>query len=296
MIKNTFTEEEKQLIANKIKTITDDEARTDFRKLCKYDFSTINLSNVGNKSIDKFTFIERLNTIGNRNFNYYDLWTNRNLHLEKPYIQKFVKYYEGKNITEESVWLRVMQMYHGSINLFRPTVSGNIYTLFSPKCVLDPTMGWGGRLIGAMATNVPEYIGIDNNINLQQPYRDMEALYKPLTTTNTTLIFQDALTVDYSKLNYDMVLTSPPYYNLEKYGNNIDTYKTKKEWNTLFYTPLFKMTYDGMSEGGHYCLNVPKDIYDKVCIPLFGEATQLIELKKVQRKNGYKEFIYVWVK
>lgn len=295
MIKNTYTEQEKKQIADKIKLITDEEALTDFRKLCKYDFTNINLSSVGNKSIDRFTFYERLNTLGNKNINFYDLFCSKDILINKPYIKKFLDYHKDKNMNDEKIWHKTMQLYYGSINLFRPTVSGNLYTIFNPDCVLDPTMGWGGRLIGAMATNVSRYIGIDNNLNLKQPYNDMVALYKPLTKTKTTLIFEDALKIDYSVLNYDMVLTSPPYYNLEKYGNN-ETYKTKEEWNRLFYIPLFRMTFDGMRVGGNYCLNIPIEIYENVCIPLLGEATQLIELKKVQRNNGYKEYIYVWVK
>ena len=36
-----------------------------------------------------------------------------------------------------------------------------IYHLFNPHTVLDPTMGWGGRLVGACVLDVPKYIGID---------------------------------------------------------------------------------------------------------------------------------------
>ena len=33
--------------------------------------------------------------------------------------------------------------------------------------------------------------------------------------------FENAINFDYSKIKYDMVLTSPPYYFLEKYSNNV---------------------------------------------------------------------------
>ena len=42
------------------------------------------------------------------------------------------------------------------------------------------------------------------------------------------MIFKSALEVDYSKLDYDLVFTSPPYYFIQKYMNNA-VYKTKKE-------------------------------------------------------------------
>jgi hypothetical protein len=65
-------------------------------------------------------------------------------------------------------------------------------------------MGWGGRMVGAMALNQKKY-GIDNNKNLQKPYKDMVKLLKPHTDTRVKLMFKSALDVDYSKLEYDMV-------------------------------------------------------------------------------------------
>jgi hypothetical protein len=47
--------------------------------------------------------------------------------------------------------------------------------------------------------------GIDNNKNLQKPYKDMVKLLKPHTDTRVKLMFKSALDVDYSKLEYDMV-------------------------------------------------------------------------------------------
>ena len=93
-----------------------------------------------------------------------------------------------------------------------------LYSRFKPKSVLDFTMGWGGRLVGACALDVPNYIGIDSNKQLKEPYQRMVKLLNKLgTNTKINLMFKDALKVDYSKLDYDCVLTSPPYYNVEVY-------------------------------------------------------------------------------
>ena len=112
--------------------------------------------------------------------------------------------------------------------------------------------------------------------------------------TQIDMRFQDALSIDYSTMPpYDMVFTSPPYYFLEKYSNN-KAYKNKQAMNEEFYTPLFKKTYESLQSKGVFILNVNKEIYEAVCIPLFGEALEILPLKKSKRQNEYGENIYVW--
>jgi DNA modification methylase len=164
-------------------------------------------------------------------------------------------------------------------------------------------MGWGGRLVGACAVDVPKYIGIDLNTSLKKPYTDMIKMLKPLTDTKIDVRFKDALKVDYSKLDYDMVFTSPPYYNLEIYEGTVK--KTKDDWDDQFYKPIFTKTWTHLKKGGHYCLNVPREVYERVCLDIFGKADELIPLVKAERKKvgeakdpkkKYGEFIYVWRK
>ena len=114
------------------------------------------------------------------------------------------------------------------------------------------------------------------------------------STTDIELYFQDALTVDYSKLDYDLVLTSPPYYNIETYGGNKQ--KTKDEWNQNFYEPIFKKTFQHLKRGGYYCLNIPEEVYKTVALKILGKPFAKIPLPKAKRSSDekYNEFIYVW--
>jgi hypothetical protein len=142
---------------------------------------------------------------------------------------------------------------------------------------------------------------IDSNKELDMPYREMSAFLQKTTKTKIELLFQDALTVDYASLDYDMVFTSPPYYNIEVYSGMKE--KTKEEWNTGFYKPLFERTWKHMRSPGYYCLNIPSEVYDSACVPILGKSWKKILLKKRGRtqKNeeegkGYEEYIYVWKK
>ena len=175
----------------------------------------------------------------------------------------------------------------------------NIYQLFRPRSILDFTMGWGGRYIGACALNIPHYIGIDMNHELKGAYKEMKEFTRSCgSTTQSKFIFKNALMVDYSQYEYDCVLTSPPYYNIETY-RGMKTWTTKEAWNREFYVPLFTKTMRFLSKGGWYCLNISEEIYE-VCIPLWGKATKKIPLtistREKSKKNRYKEYIYCWNK
>jgi len=123
----------------------------------------------------------------------------------------------------------------------------------------------------------------------------MKSFFKNISETNVDIFFENAVIFDYSKINYDMVLTSPPYYFLEKYSNN-DNYSSKNEMKNKFYIPVFTNTYKYLKQGGHYCLNINKEMYEDICVPILGIATDFIPLKKSKRQNDYEEFIYVWYK
>jgi len=209
-------------------------------------------------------------------------------------------------MNEYNKWYHIFNLYQSSISIFKPVLAMEIYNKFKPHTILDPTMGWGGRLVGACALDVPKYIGIDLNKDLEKPYKEMSDKLKELgTKTEIQLMFKSALNVDYSKLKYDMVFTSPPYYNIELYKGTEK--QSKEEWDENFYKPLFEKTYKYLENGGHYILNVPSEVYERVCIPLLGKADILFPLKKIERgtsssKKGdkvninYKEYIYIWRK
>jgi hypothetical protein len=78
--------------------------------------------------------------------------------------------------------------------------------------------------------------------------------------------------------------------------------KEHEEWEQEFYIPLFLETYKHLKKGGYYILNIPKDLYNNVCIELLGKADIKIPLKKKGHpKNSFTEkdhteFIYVWIK
>jgi hypothetical protein len=314
MYYNQYTDLEKEEVASQLKNYSLDDSLKDYNKLVTGVNNGIDtiapLSLVGIKFIEHFIYPELLNTKTKQGISFYDFWYNRAFYMVRDDSTKNLINYikkEKPKLNEIKQAKKVFNLYYGSVNVFRPTIAVRLYETFKPTCVLDFTMGWGGRLVGACVANVPKYIGIDYNENLKKPYELMCSHLNKLSTTDATLIFSDSRKIDYSKFSYDMVFTSPPYYNKETYGGKT-TYNTEEDWDTHFYLPLFKSTWNSMIVGGYYCLNIPSILYDKICVPLFKQADEMMELKKfsrtlptheTNRKNvgqKYKEYIYIWIK
>jgi len=291
-----LTDTQKHKVANDIRSYTVEEITRDFENLRAVGKNAAKMSpetRIGNKTVDFFSFYERLNTIGSEGISFFDFYANRRKYANRPSVQR-LRQMDAKNDAEN--WYEIFRLYFGSINIFRPLVAMEIYARYFPTCVLDPTMGWGGRLIGACAMDIPKYIGIELNANLRAPYREMKRFLKAHSSTEIELHFQNALRFDYKKVEYDMVLTSPPYYDVEIY-NGVKTYKDKEEWKAKFYIPLFTAVFQGLTRGGHMCINVPDEIYNDVLIPLFGRAKSRHLLRRGRsRSSEYDEYIYVWHK
>ena len=292
----------KKKISGQLSNITREEAIQSFRKLktvrCKKQKP---MSKIGNDFVDFFTYQERLNTIGNKGIDFFDFYENRSLYRKQKYIQSMLDFYRReRGLTEKDprVWKYIFNMYFGAINIFKPLNAIEIYCRYKPTSILDFTMGWGGRMIASVALGIPKYTGIDLNQNLKEPYRKMVKTLKDageMENIKVDLRFQDATKIDYSKIDYDMVFTSPPYYNIELYRGTEQ--QTKEEWNQRFYIPVFTETMRYLKPGGYYCLNIPESVYKDVCVPLFGKYWRRIGLRKSERVDSpYKEYIYVWRK
>jgi hypothetical protein len=301
--KNKYTLKQKQKIVDKIYDITDDDILHEFNKLVEIGCKKhAKLSHMGSKVVNKFTSVERLNTVYNlyrkKRICFYDIIHNKNTLKKQKRIKQMLAFYKktNKDYPETKVWFRISNLYYNAISIFNPLIAMDIYCKFKPKSILDFTMGWGGRLVGACALNIEKYIGIDNNQNLAAPYQKMKTFLNQHSKTEIDLYFKDALTVDYSKLDYDLVLTSPPYYNIELYSQTKE--QSNEQWNNDFYIPIFQKTFQHLKKGGYYCLNIPIDVYENVALKTLGKPKLKFPLPKAKRHEGKlkQEFIYVWAK
>ena len=258
-----LTDELKTEIANKIKDITVADLEEDMEKLIqigKDAYTMSSRSRIGNNVVDYFTFLQRLETKGKYDISFFGFIQNIEEFKQKKFIQTMLTYYKdvkNKNNTKNE-YIVLKEVYNiciSAINIMRPLNCMEIYTKYKAKRVLNFCAGWGGSTVAAAALNLDAYYGVEINSDLKQPYDNMIQFLKTRCATKFENIIADAVDVDYSNMNYDTVFSSPPYYFLEKYANNVK-YGSKKDMDDKFYRPLFTKTYNGLQPGGHYIINV----------------------------------------
>jgi 16S rRNA G966 N2-methylase RsmD len=303
MIKESYSKDEKIEISKKIKDISLDDLENDFLKLIEIGTNANTMSErskIGNNVVDYFTFLQRLETKGKYDVNFFEFLVNIDTFREKKFIQNMLKYYndvKNKNKTknEYKVLKEVYNICISAINIMRPLNCMEIFTRFKAKRVLNFCAGWGGSSVAAAALGIDSHYAIEINFDLKEPYDNMISYLGKKSKTKFSAHFGDASTFDYATIEYDTVFSSPPYYFIEKYANNI-IYSSKKDMDEKFYKPVFSKSYNGLKNGGAFIINVCKEVYDNVLKNLLGEAHTIFPLKKSKRQNDYTEMVYVWLK
>ena len=293
----------KNFVSNQIKNISKNDVEREMNELIKFrnnDFIIKPRSLLGNNIVDYFTFTQRLETKGKYNTSFFDFLENIKEFEKKKFIQTMLKYYKevkNKNNTKNEyvVLKEVYNICISAINIMKPLNCIEIYKKYNAKKVLNFCAGWGGSMVAAGALNLDTFYGIEINTDLKKPYDDMISYLKTKSDTIYDMTFTDALDYDYSKIIYDTVFTSPPYYFLEKYPNN-KIYSSKKDMDEKFYKPLFSKTYNGLQKDGFFIINVCKEVFENVLRELLGEPYEVFPLKKSKRQNNYSEIVYVWLK
>lgn len=130
---------------------------------------------------------------------------------------------------------------------FKPGYAMALYRRFAKKgeTVLDPCTGYGGRLVGWLASRLGgTYIGVDPNVPTHQGNTKLaEALaQKSQRVELHNAPFEDVATSIARASSVGFAFTSPPYFAKEMYSD-ADTqswvrYKTIDEWVAGFLNPM----------------------------------------------------------
>jgi hypothetical protein len=174
---------------------------------------------------------------------------------------------------------------------FPPMTAKYLYQRFTDHCkhqpiirIYDPSSGWGGRILGAMAVSEDRkihYIGTDPNPDnhfddgtsryslLADFYNEKTYRSNPFfSNTNTYEIYKHGSEVIRDDPNFikhkgliDMVFTSPPYFNREAYSEDENqSYKkygsSYDDWRDNFLRPTLETAVEWLRPGGYLLWNI----------------------------------------
>jgi len=224
--------------------------------------------------------------------------------LRNDMWEKANKYANGSR--ENNLPLRLFEMWrrmNGAIVFFKPTAAMFVYKKYKATSVLDPCAGWGGRMLGAWALGI-DYIGFDTNPMLPAPYEKMAELLikeKPDSAGSLRMIYDDIQGEGgeddfyFKTRDYDFVLTSPPYLNLELYPG-MTPFEGKEQFYKNFLIPLISKCRKYIKTGGRVAFNISPPMYrDLTEVFKYEKAAEAVPLlqQKVQGKDK-GDMIYVW--
>nr|DAD62695.1 MAG TPA: Putative modification methylase [Bacteriophage sp.] len=150
---------------------------------------------------------------------------------------------------------------------FRPATAKALYELYGKENskVLDTSSGFGGRLLGFFtAKNTSEYVGIDPNT---ADSCNKFILYMSRYFTNKKAYVNKIGSEDFTIESYpqyenyfDISFTSPPYFNIERYSDDITQshvkFNTYDAWVDGFYRNTIYNSCNSLKLDGVFAVNI----------------------------------------
>ena len=242
------------------KTLTHHDLSWDFKNLKKFDGLTNPRKFCGNPILYHYQMKNLLECKrGGKNWKKLEDWFDDPVLKEKLWQDTIIRNRRDKcPYPNKTDVYECHRLNNGSIVFFKASTAKYIYTMFKAKNVLDPTAGWGGRMLGASSLNI-KYTGFDTNVNMKEAYSNMKR--DGFSTDKQKMIWQDCLTADFREINPDLVLTSPPYANLELYEHMV-AWKNDDDFYVTFLIPLMEKLFT--ETNCPICINISPHIYNKM--------------------------------
>jgi len=247
-------------------------------KTQQIDTDFINSTNTVGLSIIKRYMVHIYSVENFKGKSIKNLWTI-------PNIEKALRYNRQSHPTPYvSEIIRQIGFGAGTskVTIFRPLLSKRIVQYFNAKEVLDPCIGWGGRMLGSKCIDGVNYTGCEP---APLTYKSLVKIKRRLKLTKTKLYNERAeLIIPKLKQKYDLILTSPPYYNLEIYSDIDKQYTSYEQWLTVFLKPVVYGSLAKLIDGGVSCWSV-KNFKTDQKYNLYDDIVRLHQDKGWYKKN-----------
>ena len=139
--------------------------------------------------------------------------------------------------------------------------------------VLDISAGWGDRLISAIACDVANYVACDPNTTLASGHREIIERFVTDRRERFKIIYEPFETATLpSGIEYDLVFTSPPFFDLEIYSDettqSVATYNSANNWLVNFLFKSLEKAWGVLKVGGTMAIHITDTPSLKVCEPM----------------------------
>jgi hypothetical protein len=181
----------------------------------------------------------------------------------------------GDPLVPPRVFRALQAVVHGPTN-FRPCFAKAIVEAYSPPegVVLDPCAGYGGRAAGTLVTG-RTYVGVDPHPQAKLAFLGLQKVFGGHLEFHHSP-FEDA---DLGDLSSDLVFTSPPYFNVERYSEDSSQswvrYFSWQSWVDGFLRPLVIKSEAHLKSGGYFCVNTKNVRAGRQQFPIADELVKL---------------------
>lgn len=228
-----------------------------------------------NSLTDYFTEKVRVRCMFGKHISPFEYWSNN----QQKIIKDCEKYFEIVNVHN----IREIIYKNAKLcNNFRITVCSAVLQYFKPKKWLDISAGWGDRMISAILNGVHLYVAADPNLDLHPHYEKIRRKLLPENKRKNFIIHPTGfLEAPIMVNNFDIVFSSPPFFDLEIYSNypddSLTKFKDPRMWCDEFLIPSIIKSYNLLKKGGHLVL-------------YFGSNNSYIN-RRIQELNIFMKYI-----
>lgn len=190
---------------------------------------------------------------------------------------------------------------------FKPKLIKFFIELFNARRILDISSGWGDRLIGVMASDIDCYHGFDPNPCLHQGYRKMIDFFSDIRVNKDAEFIIKELPFEKAELQnsyYDLVMTSPPYFDMEIYDNNSINQSTKDQseasWFHNYLKVWINICHRALKPGAVIALNINQYRHQNYIYWMLKEMEKnnkwnylgVISHSNIKKKNPQPTFVW----
>lgn len=127
--------------------------------------------------------------------------------------------------------------------------------------VLDFSAGFGGRMLGALASNLI-YVGLEPSTETYENLNKLGEYFSSVKDCKYKIVKRGS-EIPFSETwheKFDFAFSSPPYFNLEVYSDEDSQCYTKfptlDQWFDGYVTPTIQNIYDSLKVGKYYAVNI----------------------------------------